>query len=179
MTTRPGELIDVRFTKWGGGRHYEFQLEVLGTDEHGVWAAGDIGTRLTRPGHAFTSAVAWVSLFPHEQPWTASFHDPAHEILTFVDMSTVPVWTGRVVTMVDLDLDVVHTQDGRIFVDDEGEFELHRKTLGYPDDVVALARDTADGVLAAVRTGAEPFGEVRSRWLAAIADPSGTGAAFS
>ena len=39
--------------------------------------------------------------------------------------------------MVDLDLDVVLTRDGDLLLDDEDEFDQHRVTLGYPDDLVA------------------------------------------
>ena len=31
---RRGDRVDVRFTKWGGGRHWEFALAYLGSDEH-------------------------------------------------------------------------------------------------------------------------------------------------
>jgi hypothetical protein len=33
VVLRPGDVVDVRFTKWGGGRHWEFPVTVLGTDE--------------------------------------------------------------------------------------------------------------------------------------------------
>jgi hypothetical protein len=45
VVLRPGDTIDVRFTKWDGG-HWEFPLIVLGTDDHGTWAAGGAGTYL-------------------------------------------------------------------------------------------------------------------------------------
>ena len=52
-------------------------------------------------------------LFPHDASWAASFYDsPDQPIATYVDMTTVPEWTGRSVTMVDLDLDLVLGRDG-------------------------------------------------------------------
>lgn len=160
----------MRFTKWGGGRHWEFPLQVLGRDEHGVWGGGSTGTRLSRPGNTFDSTHDWVSLFPDGgKAWTASFYDaPDQEVAVFVDMTTEPVWRGDTVNMVDLDLDVVLLRDGSLFVDDEDEFDEHRRTLGYPAGLVALALGTADAVLDAVGRGVEPFRSTGARWLRAF-----------
>jgi hypothetical protein len=161
-----GQPIDVRFTKWGGGRHWEFPLRWLGVDEHGVWGAGEVGTRLWRPGAGFESPIGWVTLFPHDRPWAASFYGSAHlQVDTYVDMTTVPEWSEASVSMVDLDLDVVLMRDGSLWVDDVDEFEEHRVRLGYPDEVVDLARRTADEVVAAIWDGTEPFGAAREAWL--------------
>lgn len=163
---RDGDPIDVRFTKWGGGRHWEFPLRRLGVDEHGVWGAGKVGTRLWRPGAGFESQIGWVTLFPHDRPWAASFYGSAHQqIDTYVDMTTVPEWSGSGVSMVDLDLDVILMRDGSLVLDDEDEFETHRVMFGYPDEVVRLARRTADEVLSAIWDGAGPFGSPGERWL--------------
>jgi protein associated with RNAse G/E len=51
-------------------------------------------------------------------------------------------------------------------VDDEDEFEEHRRSLAYPDDVVSLARSSAGEVLAAIGSRVEPFLTVGQGWLA-------------
>ena len=43
----------------------------------------------------------------------------------------------------DLDLDVIRTGDGTVFVDDEDEFAEHRVSLAYPERWVDQARVTA------------------------------------
>jgi uncharacterized protein len=55
---RPGDAVDVRFTKWGGGRHWEFPVTVLGEDDLGVWCGSPAGTWLERPAASFASAFA-------------------------------------------------------------------------------------------------------------------------
>jgi hypothetical protein len=166
VTLRRGDDVRVCFTKWGGGGHWTFPLRVLGQDEHGTWAGGAVGTTLSRPAATFDSAHDWVTLLPAGQPWAASFYDsPEQDVSVYVDMTTVPVWRGREVSMVDLDLDVVLLRDGSLFVDDEDEFDEHRVSLGYPDEVVALARRTAADVTAAIAGGLEPFAHVGARWL--------------
>ena len=131
MALRPGDPVAVRFTKWGGGAHWEFRVTFLGDDGQGTWCGAPAGTWLERPGASFASAP--------------------------------------LVTMVDLDLDVVLHRDGDLLLDDEDEFDEHRVTLGYPADVVALARRTADELMTAAAAGHEPFGPAGSRWLARLA----------
>jgi uncharacterized protein len=159
VTARPGDRVEVRFTKWGGGRHWEFPLVYLGSDENGHWAEGDVGTVCRRPDASFTSAFPWVTLFPRDEPWVASFYDSAEQpTLVYVDMTTVPVWSGDEVVMVDLDLDVILGRDGSLLIDDEDEFALQRVSLGYPDEIVAMAEASAAAVVGAIRDGREPFG---------------------
>ena len=169
----PGDegAVQVRFTKWGGERHWEFALEPLGRDEHGWWGGAAVGTRVTRPDRSFDSENDWVVLVPYDKPWSASFYAAPQRIEVYVDMTTLPVWDGSVVSMVDLDLDVVLFRDGTLFIDDEDEFAQHQVELGYPPEVVAMARRTADELLAAVRDRTEPFGNVGRYWLARFGQP--------
>jgi uncharacterized protein len=170
VALRPGDAVAVRFTKWGGGAHWEFPVTLLGADDLGTWCGAPAGTWLERPGASFASAFAWVTLFPHHLPWAASYYDSVDQpISVYVDVTTPAVWDGPLVTMVDLDLDVIRTRDGDLLLDDEDEFDEHRVTLGYPADVVALARRTADELMTAAATGHEPFGPAGSRWLARLA----------
>jgi hypothetical protein len=78
---------------------------------------------------------ASVLLVPVDQPWTATFNAPRgarfdHEV--YIDITTPPMWLDddAVVTMVDLDLDVLRRWDGRVEVADEDEFAAHRVELG-------------------------------------------------
>ncbi|GAA5032565.1 hypothetical protein GCM10023258_31650 [Terrabacter aeriphilus] len=179
----PGTPVAGRFTKWGGGRHWEWDGHYLGSDEHGHWWFAPAGTRCARPGVEFVEPSGWVSLAPHEGAYVAGFYPGHREISVYVDMTTEPVWRRREatggpeweVTMVDLDLDVVLTRDGHLFVDDEDEFDQHRVELGYPAEVVELAERWRDVVLAAVAAGDEPFGTVGHAWLrrAASGGPCG------
>jgi len=169
-----GETVQVRYGKWGGGRHYEFAMSRLGEDGHGIWLGAPPGTTIRRPGNLFSSTTEWVTCFARGAGWTASFYPrDRHEIATYVDITTVPEWSrddGRdVVSMVDLDLDVVLRVDGELLIDDEDEFEEHRRSLGYPARIVTRAESTAAAVYDAVAAGDEPFRSVGERWLAGYA----------
>jgi uncharacterized protein len=58
-----GEPIDARFTKWGGGRHWEFSLRCVGVDEHGVWGAGEVVDLARRTADEVLAAI-WDSTEP-------------------------------------------------------------------------------------------------------------------
>ncbi|WP_460629242.1 DUF402 domain-containing protein [Intrasporangium mesophilum] len=175
-----GTSVAGRFTKWGGGPHWEWAGRYLGADVHGHWWYAPPGTRCVRPGMDFEEAVGWVSMVPHIGAYAAGFYPDPKEISVYVDMTTEPRWQRRTpgsqlgdgpdaplweVAMVDLDLDVVLTREGDLYVDDEDEFEQHRVELGYPAEVVALAQHWRDVVLDAVAAGDEPFGSVGPGWL--------------
>jgi hypothetical protein len=175
----PGTPVAGRFTKWGGGAHWEWVGRYLGSDEHGHWWYSPPGTRCVRPGADFAEEHGWVSLSPFVGAWAAGFYPAEKEVSLYVDMTTEPRWQRRdpaldhwgpegpewEVTMVDLDLDVVLLRDGHLYVDDEDEFEEHALALGYPADVVALAERTRDEVFDAVASGREPFASVGHAWL--------------
>jgi hypothetical protein len=182
----PGTPVAGRCTKWGGGRHWEWVGHYLGADDHGHWWYSPAGTRCVRPGADFVEEHDWVSLVPHDGAYAAGFYPEAKHVSIYVDMTTEPVWQRREsgdggpeweVTMVDLDLDVVLTREGHLFVDDEDEFEQHRVELGNPPEVVALAEQWRDRVFAAVAAGEEPFAGVGHAWLRrAVAARSGASA---
>jgi predicted RNA-binding protein associated with RNAse of E/G family len=177
-----GETVQVRYGKWGGGRHYEFAMSRLGTDEHGVWLGAPAETTIQRPGYVFTASVEWVCCFARDAGWTAAFHPrDRHDIATYVDITTIPEWSrdgdpaSDVVSMVDLDIDVIQRVSGELLIDDEDEFEQHRHSLGYPAEIVRLAQSTTAAVYAAIAGGDEPFNSVGQSWLAGYAEALTTG----
>ncbi len=170
----PGTPVHVAMTKWGGRPHWEFDGTVLGQDEHGTWVGVPAGTPHARPGMAFVSEVATVTLVPSGDVWAlASFHAPGIWCHTYVDVTTPAAWDTAgpvpVLRAVDLDLDVVRGATGRVWVDDEDEFAAHRVTLGYPYHVVTAAERSVDTVLAAVSDRTPPYDDLTAdAWLARL-----------
>jgi hypothetical protein len=150
-------------TKWGDHPHWAMDALWLGADNAGDWIGFPHGTFMSRPGFEFVTKNHQVGLVP-SAGWMATFHGPGGDVLTYVDMTTVPVWDGDVVRTVDLDLDVIELLDGSVVVDDEDEFEEHRVQYGYPAEVVALALASKDTVLDAVRSATPPFDGSAAPW---------------
>ncbi|GAB4052190.1 GNAT family N-acetyltransferase [Catellatospora paridis] len=167
LSPRPDDVyVDVR--KYDGCRHWNTTLRRLGTDEHGTWLGGTPHTPWRRGRRAAHFPQApHVMLVPHEGGWVANFHAPPRRTAVYVDVTLRPSWTGPAhVTIHDLDLDVVRRRDtGAVELLDEYEFAEHQVAYGYPEDVVAEARRTADHLLAAVTAAREPFGSAHMPWL--------------
>ena len=174
------DLIRVRFTKWDGSPHWAFDLERLGSDEHGLWLWGPAGTRMQRGAEEPKEARRpFVKLIAPDRWWTALWNDGGGgsdgSISVYVDIITPATWDGDTVTMVDLDLDVVRRADGDVEVHDEDEFEEHRVRYGYPDRIVDKARSETARLALAVTRGDEPFRSVGEQWLAVARTPSESG----
>ncbi len=162
--------MHVRFTKFGGQRHWEFDAVRIGEDAFGVWVLLPEGTPISRPGITVINPVDAVSLFTPGAAAVPSFHRtegalPEVTLSIYVDITTPPVWDGDTVGMLDLDLDVIQTLDGRVLVVDEDEFAENQVSYGYPEELIALARTSCDDVAAAMRARMEPYRSVGWSWL--------------
>lgn len=173
-----GTAVHVAMTKWGDRPHWEFDAVVLGHDEHGTWLGIPAGTPHARPGMAFVSEVASVTLVPADGAWALpTFYAPGIWCRTYVDVATPAVWDtsedAPVLRAVDLDLDVIRGGHGRVWVDDEDEFAEHRVSLGYPPEVVAAAERSVGAVLAAVTDRLPPYDDrTPAAWLEQVAGDS-------
>ena len=83
----------------------------------------------------------------------------------YVDITAPARWDGSVLRAVDLDLDVVRGETGRVWVDDEDEFAEHRVAWDYPASLVELATSTCAWVKAALTARESPFDGVHEHWL--------------
>lgn len=161
------QTVRVVYTKYDGSLHWNHPALRLGEDEHGVWLGCPTGTAMRRGsespvvfGHPF------VLLIPRDSWWTACFNAEPNKTEIYCDITTVPRWPDAgTVTMVDLDLDVIRRRSGRIFLDDEDEFAEHQVRYGYPADVIDSARRSADRLMTAVTSRAEPFADAHRDWI--------------
>jgi protein associated with RNAse G/E len=152
--------------KWGDRKHWEFDALLLGTDDHGIWAGVPVGTVIARPGARVVTSQDQVVLFP-PAPYVATFYSPEADppCRVYVDIATVPEVSPGLVTSVDLDLDVIVGNHGRVWVDDEDEFAEHKAAWAYPDSLVELALTSCASVVEAVNARRPPFDGSHQSWL--------------
>jgi protein associated with RNAse G/E len=163
-----GEKVRLVFTKYDGRLHWHAWLTRLGEDEHGVWLAAPTGTVWQRGSEPVVQLPASVTLIPRDVWWVASFNVEPAKFEAYVDLTSVAVWHGDEVTMIDLDLDVVRYRgDGAVRLLDEDEFVAHRLLFGYPDTLVHSVTETAGRLMSDV-VAAEPFAGAYRRWLAQV-----------
>ena len=171
----PGSPVRVQFTKWGGKRHHGAALVYLGADEHGDWLGDPVGNQWAGGPKSFVSITDNVLLVPPDRGLTAMFYaqhpEPQQAFELYVDITTVPVWQGDVVTAVDLDLDVIRRFDGTWYVDDEDEFAEHQVTYAYPPELVTGAEASCAQVVDEIRSGAAVFASATADpWKATFRD---------
>jgi hypothetical protein len=164
-----GDVVAVRFGKWGGRPHWEMDLRYLGADRFGRWLGSPAGMPMRRPGRESWAPAELAMLVPEEGDYVASFNGLGVDDAVYVDITDRPVLAGGVMRAVDLDLDVVLRHNGQIYVDDEDEFEEHRVEYAYPPDTVAAARASCAAVLASITSGDEPWRSLGHVWTARAA----------
>lgn len=172
---RLGTPVELRFRKYDGSPHWEYDVIVLGADAHGVWLGGRPGDLCRRIGRTIDPGVHWVTLIPHVGTYVATFNEPGGPLGAgiYVDLTDAPRWEpaatakgpGWRMSCADLDLDVVRRFTGECYIDDEDEFAEHQIEFGYPPALVRQTREAADDLHARVRGGLEPFGDVGPAWL--------------
>jgi uncharacterized protein len=170
-----GDRVRMRFTKWGGGAHWEHLATYLGEDDAGVWLGHAKGEPMTRTGHHVVLAYDRVAVISRgDLGFVASFNEwidspDVARCCMYVDITSAPVWGEAAgmpeVTMVDLDLDVVQAWTGEVSVSDEDEFASRQDELDYPDEVVKHARHWRDEVQRMVEAALPPFDGRETRWL--------------
>lgn len=159
------------YRKYDQSLHWHMTMRYLGQDEHGIWAGMRSGARMAKGSdEPVVLPCASVSLFPHTGWWTASFNALPHEVGVYCDITTPPTWPGEdVVTMVDLDLDVIrHYADDLVSIVDEDEFLEHQVHFGYPPEVIERAASAAEWLRNALATRAEPFWSRYQPWLSIV-----------
>lgn len=162
-------MVTVQYYKYPDILHWRHDMTYLGEDSHGVWLGAPIGTVIQRGDEpSITMDRTFVQLVPPHRWWTALFNT-GHRTETYVDITTVATWPAPDrVEMIDLDLDVIRLTDGRVYIDDEDEFEEHRVSLGYPPKLVDGARAAAARVTMDLERSAPPFDGTAAVWLARI-----------
>jgi protein associated with RNAse G/E len=170
------ELIRLTYRKYDRSLHWHGTMRRLGEDEHGLWLGWGRNMRMARgSGPVVTFDQAHVQLIRRADWWCGAFHAAPRPTAIYCDITTVAEWTAPdEITMVDLDLDVLRFRDGRApAIVDEDEFLEHQVRYGYPPDVIASARATADALLVAIQQGEEPFNSAYQSWLSLVEDVDG------
>ncbi len=149
--------VDCDLRKWPDRPHWRFTADLIDRDGFGTWLGCLPPTPYTGP-RTGDFEHAFVILVPMADWWIASFNDERAEDAVYVDIATPAAWLSEGhVTSVDLDLDVIRFHDGRVLLADEDEFTENQEAFGYPDDVIAQARATADRMLHIVQDDVEGF----------------------
>jgi protein associated with RNAse G/E len=88
------------------------------------------------------------------------FSDSNHTVQNFYcNVNQPPSFNGRVLSYIDLDIDVLVAPDFTYKVLDVEDFEQNAKLFGYPDEVQANARRALAELIELIEARAFPFNE--------------------
>jgi protein associated with RNAse G/E len=167
--------VQVNYRKYDGSLHWHSRARRLGSDEYGTWLGGPTGSVWQRgvDGPLVEYAHAYVLLITKDVWWAASFNGQPKDTEIYCDITSVPQWPSHdLVTMIDLDLDVLRMRGGATLLVDEDEFAEHQVKYGYTPEVIARAEESARWLMAAVAGRTGPFGGAHEKWLALV-EPDG------
>jgi len=157
------ELIEVRGYKRPRRPRARAQTRLLGEDQYGRWLGAAQGDTWTGQDTAGVFLAPVVKLVPRDTYWTACFQ-PVEPVVD-VDIVLPPRWLDGALEEVDLELDILRSAAGQVWVRDRDEFESVRERWPMPQDLVMRAEATCEEIRAQVERRTEPFGEVGLRWL--------------
>ncbi|HKG78136.1 MAG TPA: DUF402 domain-containing protein [Pyrinomonadaceae bacterium] len=88
------------------------------------------------------------------------FSDPDRTLKSFYcNVNTPPLFDGRVLSYIDLDIDVLVAPDLTYKILDVDDFEENAKRYGYPDDIQASARTALAELTRLIEARSFPFNE--------------------
>lgn len=157
----------VQYFKYPDTPHWRHDLIRLGDDEFGTWLGAPVGTQVQKGSDPPKTMVhPFVQLIAPDVWWTLLYNGNDHPKMShYIDIITPVTWVADdLVTMIDIDLDVVKEHTG-LRIDDEDEFLAHQESLGYPQWMIDRARATAAEIYLAVEAEKAPFFGPAEAWL--------------
>jgi len=157
--------IEVRSFKWPYRPASISMARFLGQDAFGRWLGitrGDLWWSVDR-SRAGVFIHSFVKLVPNDTFWTACFHpsDPSVD----VDIVLPVQWIDCVLEEVDLELDILRSAEGHVFVRDQETFDHVREQWNMPDAIAIQAGTTCASIRRQVEDRTEPFDTVGQAWL--------------
>lgn len=161
----PQPTFAMTWYKWPDRLHWEVSGALVGRKEDSLWVATAKGTPISRPSGAPPAVASGDSVLvcSPTRPWVARWYRAPGEFgrsarfSCYVDITTHPVIGDDRIDVVDLDLDVVVTWEGKVQVLDEDEFLEHAVSFGYPEDLQDQALKSCKEVQALLAEWAAPF----------------------
>lgn len=152
-------IISVRSLKFDGTVKRSWPAVLIGETDERISVRGEFEQTVCHPdlGTIVAGTVSfeyfwfdrWYSVF--------EFFDPNGRFRNaYFNINCPPEFDGKILTYVDLDVDVVVWPGGEHKVLDEAEFAAHSITYRYPDEVIGSARNALRLVLAIADTQTFP-----------------------
>lgn len=138
---------------------------LLGADQYGYWigiAAGGVWHHSNGQQGRFEQS--FVKLIPYNAYWSACFNPS--DTLIDVDIVLPNNWNHRLVEEIDLEIDLLKMDDGRLEIRDEADFAEVCQRWPMPANLIEQVQATTKHIYQQLHEEAEPFKLVGAQWLA-------------
>lgn len=147
-------------TKYDGSLHYTYEAPLVSASEREIRVYTPPNHKATTyRGEVICSSHA-LRIFYTDRPWNLFvrwYGDWRFESY-YVNIARPATWDGRVVSWVDMDLDIIFRPGAdEPVLDDEDEFERHRVKWGYTPKVVEQSWRAVKDVWSMMKSGECPF----------------------
>lgn len=154
------ELLTVQSLKYDGRVHREWRAELLRQDGPLIVVEGEFEEEVRHPllGTILAGTLSteyywldrWYSVFRFQEP-TGALRN------YYCNINTPPQLADRMLTFIDLDVDILVSPDFTTRVLDEEEFDEHEKLYNYPPDFRPRVREALEEISELIRLRQFPF----------------------
>jgi protein associated with RNAse G/E len=155
-----GEAVIVRACKYDGTEHKSWHAHLVSRIDSLLVLDARFDEEVR---HALLGTVARGTLSV-EYYWldrwynVFRFHEPTGELRNYYcNINVPPGFDGRVLSYVDLDIDILVAPDLSYSILDEDEFEANAARYNYPADIHASARRALDELVRLIESRSFPF----------------------
>ena len=137
----PGQIVLVQARKFDGRLHREWNARLLARANSLVIVEGVFEDEIRHPQLGLIAPGTLSTEYYWTDRWYSVFRfrtPPAGELRNYYCNINLPAeFDGRVLTFVDLDIDVLVAPDQSVRILDEDEFAANAISYRYPEDVLA------------------------------------------
>lgn len=153
-------MIEVRGFKWPHRPTSIASASFLGEDQFGHWLGVTKGDPWWAADHSSSGTFlhSFVKLVPRNTFWSVCFHPG--DLVVDVDIILPVNWIGNILEEVDLELDVLRSRNGKVWIRDQNKFEQLQTHWGIPLEIATQATETCNYIRSLVEQSSEPFGTI-------------------
>ncbi|MCK8058166.1 MULTISPECIES: DUF402 domain-containing protein [unclassified Fusibacter] len=152
--------IQVQSYKHDGKLHYEWGSNIYKEDHEKVILIGLPGRVLNHhtKGRDFILNSVCVEVFYFKEYFNCFFNLNEEGGLEYYVNIGLPIeYENKIITYIDLDVDLEKSADGSWKVVDEDEFLVNQRLYGYSDELVKKVESTRDELLRRIECSEYPF----------------------
>jgi protein associated with RNAse G/E len=154
------DKISVLARKFDGSIHRQWKAKLINQDSTLIILYGVFDLDVKHPSLGFIRKGTHSIEYYWKENWynVFIFFEPNGELRNYYcNINIPPNFDGEILSFIDLDLDIMISNNFNITVLDEDEFESNAKKYNYPNEIKQKAKKTLTELLALIKRREFPF----------------------